>query len=493
MSTMSRRRFLQGSAGAAAGVALAGPFGGLVAHADGGRPRLDVPIGPVADLRDGVVRLWLPQGFSYRSFHDNTAGATLSDGTVMPGRHDGMAAFASDAPGAVVLIRNHEVAGAGSAFAAAAPTYDPATRGGTTNTTVDLEGNVVSSVASLVGTQSNCAGGAMPWGSWITCEETVNGPDVFDDFTRGTLPPTTYVTNVRLTKPHGYIFEVGVTDVSTAEPIRAAGRFAHEAVVYDDHEGVLYLTEDNFGFPSGLYKYVPPVHPCVAGRIEDGGQLFMLAVVDAPNVDLSARQGAGARFRTCWVPIDDPDPTFGRDPSGLPTTTNDQALVAVAAQGWAQGAAYFSRLEGITIDRGRIYFTSTQGGGDPESPDISTTRPNGYGLGRGQVWSLKPGSGRLELVYESPGPDVLDLPDNITVSKRGTLVVCEDGTNFNFIRGVTRRGELFTFAQNQIAGRTGDEFAGATFDPTFSTLYVNIQATNGMTFAIWGPWRSVGF
>ena len=33
------------------------------------------------------------------------------------------------------------------------------------------------------GTQMNCSGGPMPWGAWVTCEETVNGPDVGADFT----------------------------------------------------------------------------------------------------------------------------------------------------------------------------------------------------------------------------------------------------------------------------------------------------------------------
>jgi secreted PhoX family phosphatase len=40
--------------------------------------------------------------------------------------------------------------------------------------------------------------------------------------------------------------------------------------------------------------------------------------------------------------------------------------------------------------------------------------------------------------------------------------------------------------------RFGDEFAGATFSPDQHTLFVNIQASRGVTFAIWGPWSSVG-
>ena len=139
-------------------------------------------LGPVPDLRDGVVRLHLPAGFQYRSFHDTEQPVTLDDGTVLPGRHDGMAAFRGS-HGNVVLVRNHEVNGPVPAFGDAAKAYDPMTGGGTTTIEVTRYGEVVRSFTSLNGTQMNCSGGPMPWGSWVTCEETINGPDVGPDFT----------------------------------------------------------------------------------------------------------------------------------------------------------------------------------------------------------------------------------------------------------------------------------------------------------------------
>ena len=45
------------------------------------------------DQANGQVRLHLPEGFQYRSFHDTESTVTLDDGTTLPGRHDGMAAF----------------------------------------------------------------------------------------------------------------------------------------------------------------------------------------------------------------------------------------------------------------------------------------------------------------------------------------------------------------------------------------------------------------
>ena len=37
-----------------------------------------------------------------------------------------------------------------------------------------------------------------------------------------------------------------------------------------------------------------------------------------------------------------------------------------------------------------------------------------------------------------------------------------------------------------------DEFAGSTFSPDGETLFVNIQDSIGMSFAIWGPWDRTG-
>ncbi len=34
-----------------------------------------------------------------------------------------------------------------------------------------------------------------------------------------------------------------------------------------------------------------------------------------------------------------------------------------------------------------------------------------------------------------------------------------------------------------------EEFAGSTFCPDGKVLFVNIQSSAGVTFAIWGPWE----
>jgi uncharacterized protein len=489
MAELDRRTLLRGTA-AAGGALIGGPFLGFVNRADAAAPASSAAhtprLGPIPDLRDGKVRLWLPEGFRYRSFHDTESPVTLDDGTALPGRHDGMGAFRGRG-GRYILVRNHELNNPGPAFGDAARAYDPMAQGGTTTVEVTRYGEVVRSYTSCNGTMMNCSGGRMPWGSWITCEETVNGPDVGPDFTGA--------SNVPLTRPHGFIFEVPVDGRSGGEPITAAGRFAHESVAYDPHGGHLYLTEDNFGWPSGFYRYKPRRHPRGTGRLDTRGRLQMLAVRGRPNLDLAASQPRRATYKVEWVDIDDPAPTFPYTPGQPAPTTNDTALTHVARQGWARGAAYFSRLEGSAYDDGVVYFTATQGGG-PAETSLGPIA-DGYGNGHGQIWAYHTRSSRLQLVYESPGPDVLDFPDNVTTSPRGTLVVCEDNVDDNYVRGLTRGGQLFDIALNRLTSSTGadrsnDEFAGSTFSPDGHTLFVNIQASQGMTFAIWGPWRRIG-
>ena len=485
MSVIDRRGFLRRAGISAAGLAtMAGPLQAVLARAALATGSTGVaannggygPIGPVPDLRDGAVRLHLPEGFQYRSF--NPTGTLAVDGVITPGRHDGMAAFGWG-PGRYRLVRNQEVNGPGPAFGDRRRAYDKLARGGTMTIEVSPTADEYRAWVSTNGTQMNCAGGATPWGTWITGEETVNGPDVGPDFTAG--------DNTLLTRRHGYIFEVpaawGPGEYRRPQAITSAGRFAHEAVDVDPATGILYMTEDNFGFPSGMYRYKAPRNPMKVREVMNGGRLEMLKVVGQDRAVLDKGQTPGVTHPVEWVTIDDPDPTFA------PGTTNDQAINAVGDQGRAKGAAIFSRLEGIFYDGGKIYIVSTQGGDTPpgESP------PDGYGDGFGQIWVYDTVSSTLTLLFESPSRTVLELPDNMAVSPKKSVLLCEDGPVENYMRGVTPQGEIFDFALNAIPQRMQEEFAGATFTPDGQALFVNIQASSALSFAIWGPWERGAF
>ncbi len=102
MTELDRRSFLKTGAAASAGAAvLGGPFAGFMAAPASARRRGPHDPPPVLvdtpDQADGVVRLALPAGFQYRSFQPSsrTAPLILEDGSKLPGRHDGMAAFSA--------------------------------------------------------------------------------------------------------------------------------------------------------------------------------------------------------------------------------------------------------------------------------------------------------------------------------------------------------------------------------------------------------------
>ena len=310
---VSRRTAIKGAVG---GALVAGPFAGFANAAAYARTGAfaGAAVGtlvPIADARDGVVRLHLPAGFAYRSFHDTSTPVTLRDGTRLPGRHDGMGAFAGP-QGSVLLVRNHEVNNPQPAFGPTTP-YDRRGGGGTTTIQVTSFGEVQDAYTSLSGTMMNCSGGQMPWGAWMTCEETVNGPDVGPDFTGA--------SNVPLQKRHGYVFEVPAGGLSEARSIRKAGRFAHEAVSFDPAAGVLYLTEDNFAFPSGFYRYVPREHRDGHRQLDHNGRLQMLAVKGRPQAHLEAHQDTTTVHAVEWVDIDEPDVEFPYTPGQVAPTS----------------------------------------------------------------------------------------------------------------------------------------------------------------------------
>jgi secreted PhoX family phosphatase len=267
--------------------------------------------------------------------------------------------------------------------------------------------------------------------------------------------------------PHGYVFDVPADGDGNPEPIRDMGRFSHEAVAMDPVTGFVYETEDAGG-SSGFYRYVPNKR----NRLHEGGRLFMLTVPTAPLANLGASYPNGVTFPVDWVEIGEPDSISPTMPGNF-----------VWAQGRAQGAATFGRLEGCWYGNDKkIYIVSTSGG-----------------TGQGQIWEYDPRAERIALLFQSPGAAVLNAPDNITVSPRGGLVLCEDGSGEEFMHGLTVNGEIFPFAKNNVilngerngfvGSFTGAEFAGACYSPDGEWLFANIQSP-GITFAITGPWET---
>jgi len=473
------RRSLFSLAALGAGAGIAGSLSlPSVAHADS-RDH-SIGYGPLVVDPKGLIDL--PAGFSYNVLAISNAvlangvavaPTTLTDGGEnSPSRYDGSGSFPRRGGGAV-LVQNHEN-GTTAVFPVphrSGITYDSgAAWGGTTTLSVDRNGHRVSEIVSLSGTISNCAGGVTPWNTWLTCEET--------EIKAGESGAT---------KNHGYVFEVDPYDQrrnADPQPIKAFGRYPHEAMVVDPSSGCTYGTEDA-GSPNGLlYRWTPDRHGRSRGFRDLGPTAGTLEAMYCTKSgafvpDLSVFSQLGTTLDVTWVKVPDRDAASISTRKQFDYLTKDTTGAYTVPVARPAGPITRSRkLEGAWWSRGGFYF------------DASYARPSDGSASThdGQIWFFDVSRQKIRLIAYFPATadqDVdVDGPDNLTVNPHGGLVICEDGDGVNHLVTVGLDGSSAFFGRN----RNDSEFTGANFSPDGRTLFANSQEP-GVVFAIAGPWR----
>ncbi|UAB79397.1 DUF839 domain-containing protein [Erythrobacter sp. SCSIO 43205] len=445
-SAANRRQFLAATSSAFAALVASGCTtrgAGLATAAPASPASGFSGYGPLVKDPNGLLDL--PERFSYRVI--SSLGDAMDDGGTVPDKADGMGCL-DIGNGEIVLVRNHELVPTDDAGGPIAKGYGTRNGeivpGGTTNIVLDAETlKVKRQFRTLGGTIRNCSGGVTPWGSWLTCEEAPTGPG------------QRYGDGLALN--HGWTFEVpgDATGLVDPVPLKAMGRFNHEAACVDPVTRFVFQSEDRDD--SVFYRFIPNV----PGELSKGGKLQAMVIENGP-ADTRNWSGStmplGQPFNVSWIDLDDVE------------APKDDLRTRAAAK----GAAVIARGEGLHMGEGELYICSTSGGAK----------------GLGQIFRLSLGGGstpdRFELFFESESKEQFNYGDNLCVAPNGHLVVCEDQYTDvvdNHLRGITPDGRAYDLGRLNVQ----TELAGACFAPDGKTMFVNAYAPT-RTLAITGPW-----
>ncbi|MFI7601369.1 alkaline phosphatase PhoX [Actinoplanes sp. NPDC049681] len=493
--TLSRRQILAGGT-AGVGLTVAGTLPSLAepavaaARPDRPRPATGRPFPPLQDDPDGILAL--PAGFSYKIVTREGVSDLSGGQGKTPAYHDGTGVVGARRD-RLTVIQNHELTPYLSAHGVphiAGTVYDPGAgnAGGCTVITTDRSGNRVAEWVGIAGTVRNCAGGVTPWGTWLTCEETfINAGTTW---TAGGQSGT-------YEKDHGYVFEVTPAEsrLQQPQPIKAFGRFEHEALAVEPNLRHVYLSEDAGG-PNGLfYRWTAAqgthLRAGLAASLGDNAgklEAMQIRLDDAsivPDVAYITSAQLGRPFKVTWIEVPERD--------ARSTPTRKQFADGTVTRG--------KKFEGVWSTGRGAYIVNSFAFGAADLPADAAKH-------NGMVWFYDYDDETITLVTyfphnpaaESEGtfPKYADLtfdgPDNVTVTPWGTLVLAEDGVRASHVLSSVPGGPTYAVARNQLANGisngapTYSEFTGPTFSPDGRVLFVNIQVP-GITLGITGPWE----
>lgn len=228
----------------------------------------------------------LPEGMGLHSRVVARSGQSPVAGGdyIWHGAPDGGACFASE-DGGWVYVSNCELSDG---------------EGGVGALRFNAEGQVIAAYPILHNSNRNCAGGVMPWGTWMSCEESGD---------------------------QGRVFECDPAGNEAAREIPALGRFNHEAVAYDTRQHQLYLTEDRFD--GGFYRFIP-------SKLSEAGY----ADLDEGVLQVAQIKRESGKDILYWHVITDP---LAKD-----SPTRSQVKLMTPFRGG----------EGVVYYRGQVFFTT---------------------------------------------------------------------------------------------------------------------------------------
>ena len=364
------------------------------------------------------------------------------------------------------------------------------------------------------GMLNNCAGGTTPWGTWLTCEENINGyfsgklpeghreaanhkrmgvPGVWQNW--GAYHPR-FDLGQEPNEPNrfGWVVEIDPFDPRSVPKKRTAlGRFKHEGaagIVNGDGRYVLYSGDDErFDY---VYRFVTD------GRVDPANRAANLDLLDRGTLSV-ARYDADGSGR--WLPL-----VHGQGPLTAANGFASQADVVIEARRAADllGATKMDRPEDVEANpkTGKVYVMLTNNARrTPEQVDAANPRARNR---FGHIVEMTPERAdhaaerfSWEILVKCGDPAIAEvgatfspatsrdgwfgMPDNCAVDVDGRLWIATDGNQ----PSRTGRGDgLWAMETEGPARRTsklffrspnGAETCGPCFTPDGETLFLAVQ------------------